>query len=609
MTTAVDAAADKEAAMPPRTEQKYRLTQTQLRELTMERRPVLTAAGRVQLVENTTGKPYRFRDGSPGAPIGFGIYVGPTGAYYEVRVKRDGVTRRLALGSVQELSLSDAHELAGAQRSHIRQTGEDPRERIRATTAGRKALETTVGEALKKYLDTLSKPRAGKKAKPSSIRCVQQAIRRLSLPNVALDKVAIAKLEDAQLIEAWNNVRHNAMEASNLLSEDTKERLKAAGRWWELSRVELVRLGLEGRQIALAESAGLASCELTFNHAARAVEKVIEDERKQEALGVRKAVLTYNPFNALREHKMFRSTLDLEKHYARARVRNPMSDEWLGRVLKALVGRRHMANGNFAVGVDYLLLTLLWGMRRSESAQLRWFDRCTADELSNHIYSWVWLAPRPDALNPVTEVSGSQVFLHDTKSGGDLLLPIGPFAETLVRWRWAETQASTRPARLKRWVFPARIDDGASEHFGEAKSMLANVRLDAGLYDPVKGVNIRLTPHDLRRTLGRVAGKLFHGHMVTQMLGHHPEDDEPRRMAKTTRRYIQQAWPDLRVAMAQCEEAIIGTSPRVRNILKPEGYPARDEQDDPELHVPTIRPGNRRRAHYALDQANPGRTG
>ena len=93
----------------------------------MERRPVLTAAGRVQLVENTTGKPYRFRDGSPGAPIGFGIYVGPTGAYYEVRVKRDGVTRRLALGSVQELSLADAHELDGTQRSHIRQTGEDPR--------------------------------------------------------------------------------------------------------------------------------------------------------------------------------------------------------------------------------------------------------------------------------------------------------------------------------------------------------------------------------------------------------------------------------------------------------------------------------------------------
>ncbi len=101
MTTSVDTVADKEAAMPPRTEQKYRLTQTQLRELTMERRPALTAGGRVQLVETTTGKPYRFRDGSPGAPIGFGIYVGPTGAYYEVRVKRDGVTRRLALGPVQ----------------------------------------------------------------------------------------------------------------------------------------------------------------------------------------------------------------------------------------------------------------------------------------------------------------------------------------------------------------------------------------------------------------------------------------------------------------------------------------------------------------------------
>lgn len=37
--------------------------------------------------------------------------------------------RRLALGSVQELTLARAHELAGAQRHHIRQTGEDPRAR------------------------------------------------------------------------------------------------------------------------------------------------------------------------------------------------------------------------------------------------------------------------------------------------------------------------------------------------------------------------------------------------------------------------------------------------------------------------------------------------
>ncbi|TBV74785.1 integrase family protein [Pseudoxanthomonas winnipegensis] len=596
--------------MPPKTEQKYRLTQTQLRELTVEKRPQLTDGGRVQLVDNPERKPYRFRDGTKGAPTGFGIYVGPTGAYYEVRVKRDGVTRRLALGSVQELSIADAHELAGAQRAHIRQTGEDPRKRIKATTEARKVRGTTVGQALQKYLEALTKPRsAGKKAKPSSIRCVQQAIRRLSHPAVALIDVAIANLTEDQLVEAWHSVRNNAMHASNLLSQDTKDRLKAAGQWWELSRVELVRLGLEGRQIALAESAGLASCELTFNDAARAVEKVIEAERKQSTLAERKAALAYNPFNALRELGMFRSTRALEKHYELARVRNPMSDEWLGRVLKALVGRRHMANGNFAVGVDYLLLTLLWGMRRSESAQLRWFDRCTADELSNNIYSWVWIAPHPEALNPVTELPGSQVFLHDTKSGDHLYLPVGPFAETLVRWRWSDTQGSTRSARLKRWVFPARVDDGASEHFGQAKSMLANVRLDAGLYDPNNGVNIRLTPHDLRRTLGRVAGKLFHGHMVTQMLGHHPEDNESRRMAKTTKRYIQQAWPDLREAMAKCEEAIIGTSPRVWNILKPEGYPARDEQDDPELHVPTIRPGNRRRAHYALDQANPGRPG
>lgn len=60
---------------------KYRLTQAQLRSLTMAQRPELGHAGKVVMVPNETGKPYRFGDATPGAPVGFGFYVGPTGVF------------------------------------------------------------------------------------------------------------------------------------------------------------------------------------------------------------------------------------------------------------------------------------------------------------------------------------------------------------------------------------------------------------------------------------------------------------------------------------------------------------------------------------------------
>lgn len=191
--------------MPPRTEQKYRLSKAQLQSLTMGHRPTLTVDGWVHLVDNTTGRPYRFRDGSPGSPIGFGSRAGP-----------------------------DSRTRAGRGRSHIRQTGEDPQERIKATTEARKVRGTTVGEALQKYLDSLKKPPTGKKAKPGSIRCRAASGSAVVAPGRRLIDVAVADLTDERLVEALNNMRHTAMQASNLLSKDTKDRLKAAGRRWEL---------------------------------------------------------------------------------------------------------------------------------------------------------------------------------------------------------------------------------------------------------------------------------------------------------------------------------------------------------------------------------------
>lgn len=636
-------------------EQKYRLTQAQLRELDVGRRPSHSESGKAILVENKDGKPYRFRDGTPGAPIGFGFYVGPQGAFYEVRIKHNKAAKRISLGSVNDLSLATAHALASAQRAHIRQTGEDPRERVRITSAQQAMKRKTVREAMKDYIADLEDKRVEGKVKASSVRAVELSLERLAREKVKLADKEIATLRDKDVVDAWYALRHSSMMLSNRLSPQIKTLLESQKEWWKLDLAALVKLGLPAKQAALAKSAGLAATEYTMGDARRAVDMALSQARKLAAQTDRQPALVYNPFEVLNEKEMFRSNSELNKHYEQAKVRNPlgMDDAQTGQqtlpaVLKALVGRRALQGGNNATGVDYLLLTLLWGARRGESSAVRWFEDCSRDELELNLASWVWLTPEKEgvvndqAINPVTGFRGSQVFFHDTKSGEFQLLPVSYFAEKILRWRWKtrELEMKDLPLRINaakktladqkrrqagpypiartekdiaqmeyllaataRWVFPARNQSSKSGHHTDSKAMLENIRLDAGLFNPEKGVDINLTPHDLRRTLARVAAKLLPGHKVSQLLNHHPDTvddkDNGKRIAKVTERYSQQDWPELRRMMAVCEDEIIGSSPRVWNSLRGPDRPALDEKDDPPLELPTIRPGNVRRTKYA----------
>ncbi|MCW4454816.1 integrase family protein [Flavobacterium sp. MXW15] len=614
---------------------KYRLTQAQLRSLTIAKWPELDQQGNVVIVSNPTGKPYRFVDGTPGAPVGFGFYVGPMGAFYELRIQHNGVRRRLALGSVQELTLARAHELAGAQRHHIRHTGEDPRERVRTEAARQKARGKTVGEALEDYIAHLEDRLARGRAKAGGVEGVKDALARLQRPEVNLADKAIAALTAKDLLAAWNGLRHTCMLQSNRLSPGTKAFLTKQGEWWNLKLEDLVRLGLTGKTLARAHAAGLSATEQTMGNASRAVARAIKAERVAAANAGRQPALVHNPFEALADDERYRSSKELAKHYSAAKVRNPLGtddsatgSQTLPTVLKALVGRRDMQSGHNAVGVDYVLLTLLWGTRRSEAAKLRRYESCSPDELDLRLASWAWLAPRPNAKNPTTGLRGSQVFLHDTKNGQFQLLPVAYFAERILRWRFddsvmkerALTKALAQAQRekdakkiahiqwqlknLARWVFPARNPKSKEGHHTDSKAILHNVRLDAGLLDPERGIDIGLTPHDLRRTLGRFAGKLLPGHVVSQLLNHHTDRDDTGKMAKVTERYSEQEWPALQEAMAKVEEAIISTSPRVWNILKGPDKQMLDEHRDPPLKLPSRRAlGYRSKAHTAGSQS------
>lgn len=614
---------------------KYRLSVKQLRDLTVAKRPALNEEGKTVLVANPGRKPYRFSDGTPGAPLGFNVYVGPSGAFYEVRAKLKGEAIRISLGSVQLLEPQQAHALAVQHKQSFRETGMDPRQVIQDVEAIRAAKGVTVGDAMRSYIQHLDDLVSRGKVKPAGLSGAKDSLARLERPEVGLAALPIARATDKEILDGWNALRNSAMLRSNRLSDEVKHKLKRHGDWWRLTRADLVsKLRLSGKVVEQAHAAGLAAAEHTMSDARRAVDRMLGTERKNAARQERHPVIFHNPFDVLAESQMFRSSRELRKHYEAARVRNPLGvddsetgQKSLPSVLKSLLARRDMQNGWNATAVDYVLLTLLWGTRRNEGARLRWYDSCSRDELDLQLASWAWLAPRPESKNPTTGLRGSQVFLHDTKSGEFQLLPVAYFAERVLRWRLdAKKQAERmllreiergekhaakvrtetmdvvkravanavaerarwRLENLQRWVFPARNPKAKEGYYSDSKSLLNTVREDAGLLNLAKEIDIGLTPHDFRRTLGRFAGKLLPGHVVSQLLHHHKEKDGTE-MAKVSERYSEQEWPELREAMEKVDEAIIATSPRAWNILKGSDKPLLDEREDPEMNVPKYR--------------------
>lgn len=614
---------------------KYRLSDAKLRGLTSLQKPMLDAEGRTVLVPNPGGKPYRFSDGTPGAPGGFSIYVGLQGARFECRTRVGGQPVRLSLGTAQEMTLEEAHKDAGV-RKHAARHGVHPREELQDRLEAKAVRDTTVGEAMEEYIGALESLVARDKGKPSGVRGAINSLARLKREEIGLAGKRIADLRDPDVLKSWHALRHSAMLLSNRVPDDIKKSLTAYGPWWTLSYEQLrEKLGLEGKRLALAYAAGMASAEHTMSDARRAVDRVIQRERKASALALRSPALTHNPFSVLQEEAMFRSTRELRKHYERARVRNPLGTDdsangqkSLPSVLKSLVARRDMAQGWNATGIDYALLTLLWGTRRNEGARLKWYDACSKADLSEQRVSWAWLAPTPTSRNPTTGRTGSQVFLHDTKSGEFQLIPVAYFAERILRWRMdgrkqleellpkaiaeaeqkraaleaeradnvriakalqAASYARTRLENARNWVFPVlrAVKKAKRGYYMDAKSLLASVKEDTGLAD----LDIGLTTHDFRRTLGRLASEHLPGHITSRLLHHHKPDDKEG-MAKVSERYTEPEWGPLCTAMAKVDSAIIATSPRVWNMLIDAGdpaYPPMDESNDPPITVPKYR--------------------
>lgn len=603
-----------------------------LSKLTIERFPKVDEKGTVTgTVPNpnvdSKGRfePYEFLDDTQGAPTGFGIFVGSRGASYRVRRRFEERFVKFLVGMVSDMNLTEAHEKARTMWADVvASEGRNPKKVQKEKRALTAMKHATVRDGLKSYIDHL-KGRS-EKAKETSVNSVEDSLARLARPEVGLADREIRTLSRQVLQTAWKAVRTEAMRRSSYVPAEVKAKLldPQAIRlyvgeekpWFELTEEELEKMGVKGKVNAKVRAAGLSATEHTFADASRGVKLLLKEELRAADREDRKAELRVNPFEELEDN--FRSLRQLNTHYKEAEVRNPLTkeDSRLANVLKSIVARRLEKSGLNKTASDYLLLTLLWGARRNETAQLEWYDNIDPKKVRK--VSWVWLAENEKDHHPFTKKTGSQVYFHDTKNGESHLLPICYIAKRILLDRLHEREemlskvdAEIADARqdlvlmekkpiedqkpyisaltrllTKRdnqgYVFPARSTKAKKGYYSDSKSILKNIRTDAGFLDMAREIDVGLTPHDFRRTLGSFAGNELRGPVVTRLLNHKIREED---VSPVDGIYTETEWMTLREGLGKVEEVMLKTSPRVWNVLRGADKPMLDEVNDPPIEL------------------------
>ncbi len=471
-----------------------------LDKLSIEVKPEFAPNGKLVLVPNPGRKPYIVFDSDQNAPVGFGVKVGATKKTYilqrrvSIDAPRSGPDAppsvlKSKVGNVSDFNnISAARESAKAMAQVMHTTKRNPREVAREKTAA----ELTLGECFARYREHLTG-----RAKPATQNTLS-----------ALDKAK-------SRLAAWNSVR-----VADLRSQAVLRRFD---------------------EIA---SATRTAAEQTFRWASVAIKHAIALESIDAANQNRPATLTFNPMTVLQVQKKYRSRAALEEVYKKKDLRRPLSaNDTLGRFLNALLDRRDENR----TGCDYLILTTLWGTRKSEAAGLVWRDMLT---------------PAEEQITPWVDLDERKVFFPDTKNRTDHALPISDAAYKLLCQRRdlqlldQYESSPDDPIRAnhlrRRFVFPARSKFSKTGHYSDARSLLHYICQAADVK--------RMGLHDLRRTLGRVAEELTSYAVVKRLLNHKITTDP-------TSRYTEVEWNRLVQVEQEIELFVLATAPRLYNIL------------------------------------------
>ncbi|ENU3627939.1 tyrosine-type recombinase/integrase [Salmonella enterica] len=200
------------------------------------------------------------------------------------------------------------------------------------------------------------------------------------------------------------------------------------------------------------------------------------------------------------------------------------------------------------LGGDYLLLTILLGACKEETASLCWRESLTKEEAQTTSY---------------VDLENRIIRFYDTKNRNDHELPICDAVKIILEDRRDIVKDTISLTDKQKWVFPARSSRSKVGHYSDSKSLREYLCVEAGI--------VKLGMHDLRRTFGRVAEELVTYAVVKRLLNH-------RNTTDPTERY---AVPDAdRVfdALQKIELHILKSSPKLYNdILTSAKYPPLNE--------------------------------
>lgn len=454
-------------------------------------KPALSDTGKVVFEPNPQQKPYIVFDDHRDSPVGFGVKVSLTKKTYVIqrRVssgdrsvsegKKPSSVLKVKVGNVSDFpSIDQAREVARELVQTMIATKRNPN-RIKRET---EASELTISEVFAQYRQHLLG--RAKPAKPNTLAVLDKAQNRLS---------------------EWAGLRVKDLTGNEIL-----------------------------RKFDEIASRARTAAEQTFRWINVAVRHAIEIEASNAQTQQRQPSLSYNPFSILKVQKKFRTRSELEDSYRAKGVRNPLSPkDTLGRFLTALYNKRSFNR----LGCDYLLLTVLLGARKEETASLCWRETLTSEEAKTTSY---------------VDLSNRTIRFYDTKNRNDHELPICDAVKRILEDRRDIVQETeTRPERLK-WVFPARSKRSKIGHYSDSKTLREYLCQEAGI--------LKLGMHDLRRTFGRVAEELVSYAVVKRLLNHRNTTDPTERYAEPDQERIFEA-------LQRIELHMLMTAPKLYNVL------------------------------------------
>ncbi|MEI9721370.1 tyrosine-type recombinase/integrase [Enterobacter kobei] len=211
---------------------------------------------------------------------------------------------------------------------------------------------------------------------------------------------------------------------------------------------------------------------------------------------------------------------------------NPPKDT-LGRFLAAL----HNKRGFNRLGCDYLLLTILTGARKEETATLCWREALTEEEVRTTSY---------------VDLENRVIRFYDTKNRNDHELPICDATKRILEDRRDIVNDTEIRADKRKWVFPARSSRSKVGHYSDSKSLREYICQEAGI--------MKLGMHDLRRTFGRVAEELTSYAVVKRLLNHRNTTDPTERYAEPDNERVFEA-------LQRIELHMLMTAPELYNTL------------------------------------------